>query len=189
MRIRHCSERSSPRRQAAASLDEVETVKPGTAHLARASSFSSFLRCCAYSLKHAFFSPSDFSAPYLQGAVQKDKRRYCECRASLALHHPFGLRVFRRGQCENSFHSRLGGVTKGTWLFLTRQTEPRVQKLSSMSCSHDHQKKLALTGLRPGLRGDSWHGRGAARPSAVTQEQRPHAEIPEGVAWGSPAST
>lgn len=54
--------------------------------------------------------------------------------------HPFGMRVLRHGRSEKIFHSRLGGVTKGTWLFLTRQTEPRVdQKLSSMSCSHDHQ--------------------------------------------------
>ena len=35
------------------------------AHRWRASSFSSFFRCCRYSLKQAFFSPNAFKAPYL----------------------------------------------------------------------------------------------------------------------------
>ena len=41
-----------------------------SAHLWRASSFSSFFRSCRYSLKQAFFSPNAFSAPYLCSRAQ-----------------------------------------------------------------------------------------------------------------------
>ena len=44
--------------------------KPSRACFTRtlASSFSSFFRCCRYSLKQAFFSPRDFKALYLHNA-------------------------------------------------------------------------------------------------------------------------